>query len=48
MFLEVNPLAGLHPVDSDLVILARLAGRDHAWLLDRVMELACARVGLRW
>lgn len=48
MFLEVNPLPGLHPVDSDLVILGRLAGRDHAWLLDRIMESACARAGLRW
>jgi D-alanine-D-alanine ligase len=47
-FLEVNPLAGLHPVDSDLVILAGLAGHDHAWLLDRIMESACARSGLRW
>jgi D-alanine-D-alanine ligase len=48
MFLEVNPLAGLHPVDSDLVILARLAGHDHAWLLDRITESACARAGLPW
>ncbi len=48
MFLEVNPLAGLHPVDSDLVILARLAGRDYAWLLDRIMQSACARAGLAW
>ncbi len=48
MFLEVNPLAGLHPVDSDLVILARLAGRDHAWLIDRIMAEACTRSGLAW
>jgi D-alanine-D-alanine ligase len=48
MFLEVNPLPGLHPVDSDLVILGRLAGRDHAWLLDRIMRSACARTGLAW
>ena len=48
MFLEVNPLAGLHPVDSDLVILARLAGRDHGWLIDRLMAEACARSGLVW
>ena len=26
LFLEVNPLAGLNPQDSDLVILARMAG----------------------
>jgi D-alanine-D-alanine ligase len=48
MFLEVNPLPGLHPVDSDLVILAGLAGHDHGWLIDRIMESACARAGLRW
>jgi D-alanine-D-alanine ligase len=48
MFLEVNPLAGLHPVDSDLVILARLAGHDHDWLIDRIMRSACDRAGLPW
>ncbi|MBV9757643.1 MAG: hypothetical protein JO047_11355 [Alphaproteobacteria bacterium] len=48
MFLEANPLAGLHPIDSDLVILARLGGHDHAWLLGRIMDAACARLGLRW
>jgi D-alanine-D-alanine ligase len=48
MFLEVNPLPGLHPVDSDLVILARLAGRDYAWLIGRIMQVACDRAGLRW
>lgn len=48
MFLEVNPLPGLHPVDSDLVILAGLAGHSHAWLLDRIMASACARAGLDW
>jgi D-alanine-D-alanine ligase len=47
-FLEVNPLPGLHPIDSDLVILTRLAGHDHGWLLDRIMQSACARAGLRW
>jgi D-alanine-D-alanine ligase len=48
MFLEANPLAGLHPIDSDLVILARLAGHDHAWLLAWIMDTACARLGLSW
>jgi len=48
MFLEVNPLAGLHPVDSDLVILARLAGHDYDWLLGRIVASACARAGLTW
>jgi D-alanine-D-alanine ligase len=48
MFLEANPLAGLHPVDSDLTILARLSGHDHGWLLTRIMDAACARLGLMW
>lgn len=48
MFLEANPLAGLHPVDSDLTILARLAGHDHGWLLAQIMDAACTRLDLRW
>ena len=48
MFLEANPLPGLHPVDSDLTILVRLAGHDHDWLLDGIMRSACARAGLPW
>lgn len=48
MFLEANPLAGLHPTDSDLTIMACLAGHDHAWLLARIMDAACARLGLTW
>jgi D-alanine-D-alanine ligase len=47
-FLEVNSLPGLHPVDSDLVILARLAGISYGFLLDGIMESACARAGLTW
>ncbi len=47
MLLEVNPLAGLHPVDSDLVILARLAGHTHEWLLEQILATACDRLGLR-
>lgn len=48
MFLEANPLAGLHPTDSDLTIAARLAGQDYAWLIGRIMDAACARLGLSW
>ena len=48
MFLEANPLAGLHPTDSDLTIMACLAGHDHAWLLTEIMDAACARMGLTW
>ncbi len=48
MLLEINPLAGLHPVDSDLVILAGLAGYSHEWLLEQIFRAACARTGLAW
>lgn len=45
-FLEVNPLPGLHPVDSDLPILCRLAGMDYLELWRRIMTSACARLEL--
>ena len=43
-FLEVNPLAGLNPVDSDLPILSRLAGVGYAQLIGRIMESAMERI----
>ncbi|HEY6346588.1 MAG TPA: ATP-grasp domain-containing protein [Bryobacteraceae bacterium] len=43
-FLEINPLAGLHPVDSDLVILCRLVGIDHASLIETILASAQERV----
>lgn len=42
-FLEINPLAGLHPVRSDLVILARLAGVDYDELIGRIVDAALRR-----
>ena len=44
MFLEVNPLAGLNPKDSDLPILARMAGISYTQLLGRIMASAVARL----
>ncbi|MFH1851517.1 MAG: D-alanine--D-alanine ligase [Candidatus Neomarinimicrobiota bacterium] len=43
-FLEVNPLAGLHPRHSDLPILSGLAGLSYADLLRQIMESACERL----
>ena len=43
MFIEVNPLAGLNPVHSDLPILARLAGWDYGRLIGEIMESAIQR-----
>jgi len=39
-FLEVNPLAGLHPVLGDLVILSKLAGLSYNDLLGRILDSA--------
>lgn len=44
MFLEVNPLAGLNPKDSDLPILARMSGVSYTQLLGRIMASAVARL----
>jgi D-alanine-D-alanine ligase len=47
-FIEANPLAGLNPEDSDLVIMARLQGHTPAWLYDRIMQAALSRLALPW
>jgi len=39
-FLEVNPLAGLHPVLGDLVILSKLSGLTYHDLLNRILDSA--------
>lgn len=46
-FLEVNPLPGLNPVTSDLVILARLAGMGYAELIQGIFTAACRRQGVQ-
>jgi D-alanine-D-alanine ligase len=43
-FLEANPLPGLNPVSSDLVILAGLIGVGHAQLLGRILTTAMDRL----
>ena len=45
MFLEVNPLAGLNPKDSDLPILARMVNLSYTQLIGRIMDSAVTRVG---
>jgi len=42
-FLEVNPLPGLNPDSSDLVIMADLAGWTYAMLIERILEAALDR-----
>ena len=45
-FLEVNPLPGLNPDDSDLVILAKLAGWDYHRLIQTIVQAALERSGM--
>ena len=42
-FVEVNPLPGMHPVNSDLVILGRLVGLTYVDLIGRVVDVAVQR-----
>lgn len=43
-FIEVNPLAGLHPVDSDLVIIAGKSGYSYTDLIRMIMDSAMLRL----
>ena len=43
-FLEVNPLAGLHPQDSDLVILCRLLNLSYTQLIGYILTSALERM----
>lgn len=43
-FLEVNPLAGLHPYHSDLPILCQMVGLPYKELIRSIMESALRRV----
>jgi D-alanine-D-alanine ligase len=42
-FLEVNPLPGLNPEDSDLVIMSRLVGWGYDRLVGTIVEAALRR-----
>ncbi|MFH1139230.1 MAG: D-alanine--D-alanine ligase [Pseudomonadota bacterium] len=46
-FIEVNPLAGLHPEHSDLPILAGMSGMSFRDLISQVMDSALARARTR-
>jgi D-alanine-D-alanine ligase len=43
-FIEINPLPGLNPESSDLVIMAGLLGISHAELITRIVEAAISRI----
>ncbi|HNW98126.1 MAG TPA: hypothetical protein PKK00_06920 [Bacteroidales bacterium] len=43
-FIEVNPLAGLNPIHSDLPILCRMAGISYNELIGKIMDSAIKRI----
>jgi D-alanine-D-alanine ligase len=43
-FLEVNPLAGLHPDHSDLPIIAKGVGMEYQTLIERILASASKRI----
>ena len=43
-FLEINPLPGLHPESSDLVIMAKLIDVSHAELVERIIDTVLERM----
>lgn len=43
LFLEMNSLSGLHPMRSDLIIMARLAGMEYTELIGKIVESAWQR-----
>jgi D-alanine-D-alanine ligase len=44
-FIEVNPLAGLNPVHSDLPILCRMNGIRYQELIEEILRSALKRIG---
>ena len=45
-FIEVNPLAGLHPVDADLAVLCRMIGVPYQDLIAGILTSALGREGV--
>ncbi|WP_373086261.1 D-alanine--D-alanine ligase [Sneathiella sp.] len=45
-FLEINPIAGLHPTHSDLPILTAKAGYGFDWLIGGIIGAACVRYNM--
>lgn len=45
-FMEVNPLAGLNPIHSDLPIIAKMQGIEFQELIAMIMKTATDRLGL--
>jgi len=43
-FMEINPLAGLHPQHSDLCIIANMVGMRYGALMEAIISSAMARI----
>lgn len=46
-FIEVNPLAGLNPIHSDLPILSRMSGIEYQTLMEMIMKACLKRHHLK-
>jgi D-alanine-D-alanine ligase len=46
-FMEVNPLAGMHPEHSDLPIICSRIGMPYQTLIEKIMTSACRRATVR-
>jgi D-alanine-D-alanine ligase len=46
--IEVNPLPGLAPGYSDLVLLAERAGLSYTALIERIVRASLVRLGIPW
>ncbi|MCB2183494.1 MAG: D-alanine--D-alanine ligase [Desulfobulbaceae bacterium] len=44
LFMEVNPLAGIHPEHSDLPIICTKKGISYSWLMERIINSAAKRI----
>jgi len=44
-FIEVNPLAGLHPVDADLAVLCGKIDMSYQDLIEEILKSALERLG---
>jgi D-alanine-D-alanine ligase len=47
-FIEINPLAGLNPVHSDLPILCRMNGIEYDQLIGMIMDAALKRINMSY
>jgi D-alanine-D-alanine ligase len=42
--MEINPIAGLHPKDSDLPMIANSSGMTYRDLIEQIVEAAAQRL----